>query len=128
MVIGVWLQETLRMYPPVGFGQVRQALRDVTLAGKLRIPKGVIVWVPHYGIQNTIHNWEEPNKFVPGALMSSLKYCFEALDSSAGLVGSVWLCLVAASVAIAFACARDTADEVAAEFDPFLCKKLILPF
>lgn len=62
-----FVQETLRMYPPVGIGQMREALTDVTIAGKLKIPKGTIVWVPHYGIQNTILNWDEPDKFIPGA-------------------------------------------------------------
>ena len=58
------------MYPPVGIGQMREALADVTIAGKLKIPKGTIVWVPHYGIQNASFNWDQPDKFMPGAWLS----------------------------------------------------------
>lgn len=60
------MQEVLRMYPPVGIGQTREALEDVTLAGKLRIPKGTLVWVPHFAIHNAEFLWDEPRKFIPG--------------------------------------------------------------
>ena len=55
------------MYPPVGIGQLRQAQQNVSLAGKLSIPKGTVVWIPHYGMHNARHNWEAPEKFDPGA-------------------------------------------------------------
>jgi len=60
-------QEVLRHYPPVGIGQIREATTDVTLAGRLRLPKGSLVWVPHVGMQNARHNWDDPEKFLPGA-------------------------------------------------------------
>jgi cytochrome P450 len=40
------LQEVLRMYPPVGIGQIRVAEKhDLVLGGKLKIPAGTIMWV-----------------------------------------------------------------------------------
>ena len=54
------------MYPPVGVGQVREAMTDVNLAGKLSIPKGVLIWVPHLAMHTCKHNWEEPHVFNPG--------------------------------------------------------------
>ncbi len=56
------------MYPPVGLGQVRVChTHDLMLCGgKLFVPKGTALWVPHHGMHNTKHNWEEPEKFLPG--------------------------------------------------------------
>ena len=54
------------MYPPLGLGQIRMSPNDVTLGEKLKIPKGTLVWVPHHGIMNTEHNWDDPEKFMPG--------------------------------------------------------------
>ena len=65
-MLAMCMQEVLRMYPPVGIGQLRQAQQDVSLAGKLSIPKGTVVWIPHYGMHNARHNWEAPEKFDPG--------------------------------------------------------------
>ena len=40
------MQEVLRMYPPVGIGQVRIAEKhDIVLGGKLHLPAGTIMWV-----------------------------------------------------------------------------------
>ena len=64
------MQEVLRMYPPVGIGQMREAMADVSLAGKLKIPKGAIVWISHYAMHNCIHLWDEPEKFQPGNSLS----------------------------------------------------------
>lgn len=66
------MQEVLRIYPPVGIGQIREATADVSLAGKLAIPRGVLVWVSHYAMHNTNHNWENPEKFDPGTSASRL--------------------------------------------------------
>ena len=39
-------QEVLRMYPPVGIGQIRVAEKhDIVLGGQLHIPAGTIMWV-----------------------------------------------------------------------------------
>ena len=39
-------QEVLRMYPPVGIGQIRVAEKhDIVLGGRLHIPAGTIMWV-----------------------------------------------------------------------------------
>ena len=58
------------MYPPVGIGQVRAARRhDITLAGKLHLPRGTLLWVPHHAIHNVSFNWPEPQRFLPGALL-----------------------------------------------------------
>ena len=61
------LQETLRLYPPVGIGQLRAPYKsDIQLAGHLSIPKGTILWVPHTAIQGAKHNWDKPQAFKPG--------------------------------------------------------------
>ena len=63
------MQETLRMYPPVGIGQVRISnSHDITLADRLHIPAGTCIWVPHHAIQNASFNWDDPEKFMPGVL------------------------------------------------------------
>lgn len=54
------------MYPPLGLGQVRVSPQDVAIGGRLNIPKGTLVWVPHHGIMNTEVNWEKPRLFQPG--------------------------------------------------------------
>lgn len=61
------LQEVLRMYPPVGIGQLRVSnTHDITLAGRLHIPAGTQMWVPHHAIQNVSFNWDDHDKFKPG--------------------------------------------------------------
>ena len=56
------------MYPPVSIGQLRVShSHDITLAGRLLIPAGTVMWVPHHAIQNVSFNWDEPHKFKPGA-------------------------------------------------------------
>ncbi|CAL5224557.1 g7259 [Coccomyxa viridis] len=60
------IKETLRMYPPVGIGQVRISnSHDITLADRLHIPAGTCIWVPHHAIQNASFNWDDPTKFMP---------------------------------------------------------------
>lgn len=60
------VQEVLRVYPPVGIGQIREAKNDVSLAGKLKLPRGVLVWVSHFAMHNAQHNWDNPEDFNPG--------------------------------------------------------------
>ena len=61
------MQEVLRMYPPVAFGQMRVSFKhDLVLAGRLTIPKGTLLWVPHHSLQNVSFNWDDPDKFLPG--------------------------------------------------------------
>ena len=76
------------MYPPVGLGQVRvNAKRDLTLAGgRLSIPAGTALWVPHHAMHNAKHNWDRPEEFLPGArlalanpLSSGLRQCVAQL-------------------------------------------------
>ena len=56
------------MYPPVAVGQIRIAWgHDITLAGRLHLPAGTAVWVPHQAIQTASFNWDSPEKFMPGA-------------------------------------------------------------
>eukprot|EP00884_Botryococcus_braunii_P007185 jgi/Botrbrau1/16468/Bobra.0142s0062.1 len=61
------IKEVLRMYPPVGLGQVRVChTHDLMLCGgKLFVPKGTALWVPHHAMHNTKHNWDQPEKFLP---------------------------------------------------------------
>ena len=60
------IKEVLRLFPPVAAGQVRVSPQDLSLAGgRLFVPKGAMVWVPHHAIQNAVHNWDEPEAFQP---------------------------------------------------------------
>ena len=60
------LQETLRMYPAIGVGQLRVCATDTDVAGHLKLPAGTILWMPHHTIQNSCLNWDEPDSFIPG--------------------------------------------------------------
>ena len=62
-----FIKEVLRVYPPVGIGQLRMChTHDLKLAGgRLFIPRGTLVWVPHHAMQNAQHNWDEPDAFKP---------------------------------------------------------------
>ena len=52
------VKETLRLFPPVAAGQVRVADTDLTLAGgRLVVPRGTMLWVPHHALHNTTFNW-----------------------------------------------------------------------
>ena len=61
------VKETLRLFPPVATGQVRVAPTDLTLAGgRVVVPRGTMLWVPHHSLHNTKHNWgEDVDDFVP---------------------------------------------------------------
>ena len=62
------------MYPPVGIGQIRTARKhDITLAGKLHVPRGTLLWVPHQALQNVSFNWDQPNQFLPGAHAAAVR-------------------------------------------------------
>ncbi len=55
------------MYPPVAIGQIRvNARRDVVLAGRLTLPRGTAVWVPHAALHMAAFNWAQPEAFLPG--------------------------------------------------------------
>ena len=73
------MQEVLRMYPPVGIGQLRVTFKhELVLARKLTVPKGTIMWVPHHALQNVSFNWDDPDKFLPGmshALTALISIC-----------------------------------------------------
>ena len=61
------MQEVLRMYPPVAFGQMRVSFQhDLVLAGRLTIPRGTLLWVPHHSLHNASFNWDRPHTFLPG--------------------------------------------------------------
>ena len=51
--------QVLRLYPPVGIGQIRVChTQDLALAGgRLTVPRGALVWVPHLAMQTAAHNW-----------------------------------------------------------------------
>ena len=56
------------MYPPVAIGQMRVSYsHDIVLGGQLSVPAGTVLWVPHHAMQNVSFNWDEPEKFLPGA-------------------------------------------------------------
>jgi cytochrome P450 len=62
-----FIKEVLRLYPPVGIGQMRIChSHDLSLAGgRLFVPRGTSVWVPHHAMHNAAHNWDEPEAFKP---------------------------------------------------------------
>ncbi len=61
------------MYPPVGIGQIRVShSHDITLAGRLHIPAGTQIWVPHHAIQNVSFNWDDADKFKPGMMTRTI--------------------------------------------------------
>ncbi|KAK9866213.1 hypothetical protein WJX84_000073 [Apatococcus fuscideae] len=62
------VQETQRLYPAVAFGTSRcSPHKDVYLDnGRLRVPKGTIVWVLTHSLQNSSFTWEHPERFDPG--------------------------------------------------------------
>ena len=61
------VKETLRLFPPVAAGQVRVAPTDLTLAGgRLVVPRGTMLWVPHHSLHNTKFNWgDDVDEFKP---------------------------------------------------------------
>ncbi|KAK9827618.1 hypothetical protein WJX81_006830 [Elliptochloris bilobata] len=61
------IKEVLRMYPPVGLGQIRvNSKRDLILAGgRMSIPAGTALWVPHHAMHNVHHNWDRADDFLP---------------------------------------------------------------
>lgn len=59
-------QETLRLYPPVGAGQVRLVNQAITLHCGLEVPAGAIIWVPHHGLHTSSRNWSNSKDFIPG--------------------------------------------------------------
>eukprot|EP00884_Botryococcus_braunii_P006038 jgi/Botrbrau1/15435/Bobra.43_2s0060.1 len=61
------IKEILRQYPPVGAGYIRiNETQDISLCdGRLFVPRGTLLWIPVHGIQNTHHNWERPEEFLP---------------------------------------------------------------
>jgi cytochrome P450 family 3 subfamily A len=62
--LDAFLQETLRMYPPVvRFDRV--ASQDVTLDNGLNIKKGTHIRFPAYTIQRSPEYWKNPDEFVP---------------------------------------------------------------
>jgi len=65
------IKEVLRLFPPVAAGQVRVSQQDLSLAGgRLFVPRGTMLWVPHHSLQNAVHNWERPESFEPERWLS----------------------------------------------------------
>ena len=60
------LQETLRMYPPVGIGQAKVCATHDTTLGGLLLPAGTLIAMPHHSIHNVSFNWDAPHEFLPG--------------------------------------------------------------
>ena len=55
------------MFPVVGTGTTRvNPRKDVILGnGKLRVPRGTIVWIGQHALMNCQANWSEPDRFIP---------------------------------------------------------------
>ena len=71
------MQETLRLYPPVGAGQVRLVNRQLKLSEDLLVPSGCLLWVPHHGVFTSSRNWDRSKEFVPGKTQPTSPACSE---------------------------------------------------
>ena len=60
------LQESLRLYPPVGAGQVRLVNQAMQLSSGVSVPSGSLIWIPHHGMHTSGRNWENGKDFIPG--------------------------------------------------------------
>ena len=70
------------MYPPVAIGQMRVSYsHDIVLGGQLSVPAGTVLWVPHHAMQNVSFNWDEPEKFLPGAPCALADRSSQGLDA-----------------------------------------------
>ncbi|MEM8858324.1 MAG: cytochrome P450, partial [Chloroflexota bacterium] len=58
------LKESMRKLPPVWMLNARQAVETTTVNG-YEIPKGTMIFIPPYVIQNLEENFAEPEKFDP---------------------------------------------------------------
>ena len=56
-------KEAMRMLPVVSV--MGRAPNKDTKVGPYKIPAGTLVGTPLFAIQNTIHNWDEPEQFKP---------------------------------------------------------------
>ena len=86
------------MFPPVGVGQIRVShTHDLVLCnGKLTVPRSTLIWVPHHSMHNTTHNWDEPEKFLPGGRslpVGHIKLGSSANDAGLATQGTPQTCL-----------------------------------
>ncbi|GMS94281.1 hypothetical protein PENTCL1PPCAC_16456, partial [Pristionchus entomophagus] len=57
--------ETLRVYPPVTSFTGRTCIKETTIGGKIRVPKGVSVLAPVHAIMWNEANYERAREFIP---------------------------------------------------------------
>jgi len=65
------IKETLRLYPPVGAGQVRLVNKQLKLSKDLLVPSGCLLWIPHHGMFTSSRNWERSKEFLPERWMEA---------------------------------------------------------
>eukprot|EP00879_Flechtneria_rotunda_P012489 GHRR01013041.1.p1 GENE.GHRR01013041.1~~GHRR01013041.1.p1 ORF type:complete len:174 (+),score=67.23 GHRR01013041.1:447-968(+) len=54
----------MRMYPVAATGSVRETTGPTEI-GQYKVPEGIVVWAMIYALQNSVHNWEQPEQFMP---------------------------------------------------------------
>ena len=77
--MGLYMQETLRLYPPVGAGQIRITHEPMSLGRGMPIPVGTLLWVPHLALHTAECNWDRAKEFVPGRQPSLQAASFNAV-------------------------------------------------
>lgn len=77
------IDETMRMYPVAATGSVRETTAP-TQIGPYKVPEGIVVWPMIYALQNSTHNWEEPEKFKPERWLDNRDCAYATTSSSNG--------------------------------------------
>eukprot|EP00878_Enallax_costatus_P000623 GHUV01000725.1.p1 GENE.GHUV01000725.1~~GHUV01000725.1.p1 ORF type:complete len:552 (+),score=175.13 GHUV01000725.1:213-1868(+) len=77
------IDETMRMYPVAATGSVRETTAP-TQVGPYKIPEGIVVWPMIYALQNSVQNWEDPDKFVPERWLDNRDCAYVSSSSEVG--------------------------------------------
>lgn len=93
------VKEAMRMLPVVSI-MARVAGRDMHV-GPYKVPAGTLVATPLFAIHNTIHNWDQPEQFMPERWLTvpTETYVYNSRDSSSAGSGNNDSCSAAAAAA-----------------------------
>jgi hypothetical protein len=70
---------------------MRRETTAPTQIGPYKVPEGIVVWPMIYALQNSTHNWEEPEKFKPVSKCWILirRLAAASLGSTVGIIASM---------------------------------------
>jgi hypothetical protein len=70
---------------------LRRETTAPTQIGPYKVPEGIVVWPMIYALQNSTHNWEEPEKFKPVSSCYFLirRLAAASLASTVGIIASM---------------------------------------